>query len=242
MKGTGLPPNRIVFSERFSCPVSRLHHRGNRAAALLVQRAAGRLPDLRRSWREAPVVRHRSWSCPIRSAEPSRRARSCHGPRAIRPHPYYMQVLGQSREGNSNSISTTPWEEFEQRTSSRHHPQRHQGPASHAHASRTGARSYDREKAVRRRRSAISTAACCRPKAPGCSEELAKFQTAAAVRDLPRQARLKPRRRWRSRLPGEDISISPPPRSVGDARAFFLEAPGAQLNEDAERQIAACRS
>ena len=51
------PPGRILFSEKFACPVSRLHHRRDRAAAVLVQRAAGRLPGLRRPRREAGVRR-----------------------------------------------------------------------------------------------------------------------------------------------------------------------------------------
>ena len=40
---------RTVFSSRFACPVSRLHHRGDRAAAVQLQQPARRLPGLRRS-------------------------------------------------------------------------------------------------------------------------------------------------------------------------------------------------
>ena len=43
---------RTVFSARFACPVSGFTHRGDRAAAVLVQRSAGRLPGLRRPGRE----------------------------------------------------------------------------------------------------------------------------------------------------------------------------------------------
>jgi excinuclease ABC subunit A len=47
MKGTGLPPNRIVFSEKFACPVIGLHHRRNRTAPVQLQRAA---------WAPAPIA------------------------------------------------------------------------------------------------------------------------------------------------------------------------------------------
>ena len=40
---------RITFSARFACPGVGLHHRGDRAAAVLVQRAGRRLPQVRRS-------------------------------------------------------------------------------------------------------------------------------------------------------------------------------------------------
>ena len=42
---------RTVFSSRFACPVSRLHHRGDRAAAVQLQLPARRLPGLRRAGR-----------------------------------------------------------------------------------------------------------------------------------------------------------------------------------------------
>ena len=44
----GEEPQRITFSEKFACPVSRLHHPRDRAAAVLVQRPVRRLPGLRR--------------------------------------------------------------------------------------------------------------------------------------------------------------------------------------------------
>ena len=41
-------PRRILFSSKFACPVSRLHHRRDRAEAVLVQQSVRRLPGLRR--------------------------------------------------------------------------------------------------------------------------------------------------------------------------------------------------
>ena len=56
LKGAGVP-GRIVFSEKFACPVSGLHHRRDRAAPVLVQRPAGRVPGVRRARREADLRR-----------------------------------------------------------------------------------------------------------------------------------------------------------------------------------------
>jgi excinuclease ABC subunit A len=50
-------PKRLLFSERFACPVSGLHHRGDRAAAVLLQQPARRLPGLRRPGHEAGLRR-----------------------------------------------------------------------------------------------------------------------------------------------------------------------------------------
>ena len=53
---------RTVFSSRFACPVQRLHHRGNRAAAVQLQLAARRLPGLRRA-RRGNLLRPGNWWC-----------------------------------------------------------------------------------------------------------------------------------------------------------------------------------
>ncbi len=62
MKGTGIPDNRIVFSEKFACPVSGFTIPEIEPRLFSLQRPAGRLPRLRRTGRAA-AVRRRSWWC-----------------------------------------------------------------------------------------------------------------------------------------------------------------------------------
>ena len=60
----GRAHQRITFSAKFACPGQRLHHRRDRAAAVLLQRARlRRLPDLRRA-RGGTGLRSRRWWCP----------------------------------------------------------------------------------------------------------------------------------------------------------------------------------
>jgi excinuclease ABC subunit A len=57
MKGAGIPANRIVFSEKFACPVSGFTIAEIEPRLFLLQRPARRLPGLRRPRREAAVRR-----------------------------------------------------------------------------------------------------------------------------------------------------------------------------------------
>jgi excinuclease ABC subunit A len=50
-------PERILFSEKFACPVVRLHHSRNRAPAVLLQQPLWRLSGLRRARRRAAYRR-----------------------------------------------------------------------------------------------------------------------------------------------------------------------------------------
>jgi len=52
---THAPDGRIIFSEKFACPVSGLFHRPNRAAPVQLQRAAGACPGWRRPRRGAAL-------------------------------------------------------------------------------------------------------------------------------------------------------------------------------------------
>ena len=127
-------PHRLLREIRL--PGQRLHHRGDRAAAVLLQRPARRLPDLRRAGREAAV--RPAAGRPERGADASRRARWCPGPSPTRRRPITCRCSPASRR-NTTSTSTTPWKELAAR-SARHHPPRHQGQAACRSPSRTGAR------------------------------------------------------------------------------------------------------
>ncbi len=52
-KGRNENAERIIFSEKFACPVSGFTHAGDRAAAVLVQQSVWRLSGLRRAGRRA---------------------------------------------------------------------------------------------------------------------------------------------------------------------------------------------
>ena len=88
-QATAAAAERLMFSEKFACPVSGFTIAGDRAAAVLVQQSVRRLSGLRRSRREA-ALRSPTWSFPTRTrpcaVAPSRRGRSS-------TSPYYTQTL-----------------------------------------------------------------------------------------------------------------------------------------------------
>ena len=100
------------------------------------------------------------------------------------PSPYYMQVLGSPR----------PRLRFRPRTSrGRTCPRRRSASSSAAPAAARSpcasstAAAATRSRSRSRASSATSTAACSRPKAPGCARSCRATSRAAAVRDLPRR-------------------------------------------------------
>ena len=103
------PPGRIVFSEKFACPVSGFTIAEIEPRLFSLQRPAGRLPGLRRARREA-AVRSRAGR-PQRGALASRRARSSPGRKSNPPSPYYMQVLGSLAREFGFSLET-PWNDL----------------------------------------------------------------------------------------------------------------------------------
>ena len=120
-------PGRILFSREVRLPRQRLHHRRDRAAPVQLQRAAGRLPRLRRPRRKAGVRR---------------------GPR--RPQPRLVdqegrgRALGQVQPAlallHAGAELARPRLRLRPRNplgpafggGARRHPPRHQGPPGHA--------------------------------------------------------------------------------------------------------------
>jgi excinuclease ABC subunit A len=82
---------RIIFSGEVRLPGVRLHHRGDRAAALLVQQPVRRLPGLRRPRHRAVLRGLTSW-CRTRLLSLNRGAIAPWA-RTSATSPYYQQTL-----------------------------------------------------------------------------------------------------------------------------------------------------
>ena len=229
MKGTGLPANRIVFSEKFACPVSgftiaeiepRLFSFNSPQGACPACDGLGeRLefdPDL--------IVPNESLSLKKGAVVPWAKSNP--------PSPYYMQVLGSLAREFGFSLET-PWNELlpEQQLIILH------GTGGKPVTLRfvDGRKSYEVQKPFEgvignlNRRMLQTDSAWMR-------EELSKFQTAQPC-ETCHGARLKPEA-LAVKIAGEDISI-PTRRSVVDALDWFtsLQEESSPLTET-QRQIA----
>ena len=226
MKGTGLPPNRIVFSERFACPVS----------GFTIEEIAPRLFSFNAPQGACPscdglgeklhfdtqlIVPNPALSIKKGAVVPWAKSNP--------PSPYYMQVLGSLARQFEFDLDT-PWNEL-----SEHHRDIILNGTQGLPVTlrfQDGRKSYEVKKPfegvvgnLKRRMLQTESA--------WMQEELAKFQAAAPC-ETCHGARLKPEA-LAVKIAGEDISISTR-RSVGDALVFF-EGLGAQLNKT-QSQIA----
>lgn len=211
MKGTGLPDNRIVFSERFACPVS----------GFTIEEIAPRLFSFNAPQGACPacdglgeklhfdtqlVVPNPALSIKKGAVVPWAKSNP--------PSPYYMQVLGSLAKHFEFSLDT-PWQDL-----SEHHRDVILNGTQGLPVTlrfQDGRKSYEVKKPFEgvvgnlTRRMLQTESAWMR-------EELAKFQAAAPC-EVCHGARLKPEA-LAVKIAGEDISI-PTRRSVGDALAFF---------------------
>ncbi len=211
MKGTGLPDNRIVFSERFACPVS----------GFTIEEIAPRLFSFNAPQGACPacdglgeklhfdtqlVVPNPALSIKKGAVVPWAKSNP--------PSPYYMQVLGSLAKHFEFSLDT-PWQDL-----SEHHRDIVLNGTQGLPVTlrfQDGRKSYEVKKPFEgvvgnlMRRMLQTESAWMR-------EELAKFQAAAPC-EVCHGARLKPEA-LAVKMAGEDISI-PTRRSVGDALAFF---------------------
>jgi excinuclease ABC subunit A len=226
MKGTGLPPNRIVFSERFACPVS----------GFTIEEIAPRLFSFNAPQGACPscdglgeklhfdpqlIVPNPALSIKKGAVVPWAKSNP--------PSPYYMQVLGSLARQFEFDLDT-PWTEL-----SEHHRDIILNGTQGLPVTlrfQDGRKSYEVKKPfegvvgnLKRRMLQTESA--------WMQEELAKFQAAAPC-ETCHGARLKPEA-LAVKIAGEDISISTR-RSVGDALVFF-EGLGAQLDKT-QSQIA----
>ncbi|WP_417595402.1 excinuclease ABC subunit UvrA [Parasphingorhabdus sp.] len=226
MKGTGLPPNRIVFSERFACPVS----------GFTIEEIAPRLFSFNAPQGACPscdglgeklhfdtqlIVPNPALSIKKGAVVPWAKSNP--------PSPYYMQVLGSLARHFEFDLET-PWNEL-----SEHHRDVILNGTQGLPVTlrfQDGRKSYEVKKPfegvvgnLKRRMLQTESA--------WMQEELAKFQAAAPC-ETCHGARLKPEA-LAVKIAGEDISISTR-RSVGDALEFF-EGLGAKLDKT-QSQIA----
>jgi excinuclease ABC subunit A len=228
MKGTGLPPNRIVFSEKFACPVSGFTIAEIEPRLFSFNAPQGACPACdglgeKMLFDEDLVVPNHALSLKKGAIVPWAKSNP--------PSPYYMQVLGSLAREYGFSLET-PWEEL--------------SPEIHdviLHGTRgkpvtltfvDGKKSYDVRKPFEgvignlNRRLLSTESAWMR-------EELSKYQSAAAC-ETCHGARLKPEA-LAVKVGMRDIS-SVTRLSVVDALAWFSAIPAEltdQQNAIAER-------
>ncbi len=220
MKGTGLPDNRIVFSERFACPVS----------GFTIEEIAPRLFSFNAPQGACPscdgLGEKLHFDTQLIVPNPAlsiRKGAVVPWAKSNPPSPYYMQVLGSLARHFEFDLDT-PWNEL-----SEHHQDIVLNGTQGLPVTlrfQDGRKSYEVKKPfegvvgnLKRRMLQTESA--------WMQEELAKFQAAAPC-ETCHGARLKPEA-LAVKIAGEDISISTR-RSVGDALKFF-EGLGVQLDK-----------
>ncbi|HEX8320227.1 excinuclease ABC subunit UvrA, partial [Longimicrobium sp.] len=219
MKGAGIPANRIVFSEKFACPVSGFTIAEIEPRLFSFNAPQGACPACdglgeKLIFDEDLVVPNHSLSIKKGAVVPWAKSNP--------PSPYYMQVLGSLAREFGFSLET-PWEEL---------PGEVKLIVLHGTGGKPvtltfidGRKSYDVKKPFEgvignlNRRLLSTESAWMR-------EELSKYQSAAAC-EVCRGARLKPEA-LAVKIAGEDISHATH-LSVVDALAWF-EAMPATLN------------
>jgi excinuclease ABC subunit A len=211
MKGTGLPPNRIVFSEKFACPVSGFTIAEIVPRLFSFNAPQGACPECdglgeRLEFDPQLVVPNEALSLKQGAVVPWAKSNP--------PSPYYMQVLTSLAKAYDFEL-TTPWNVLEpdQRLIILHGT----GGMPVELTFQDGRKSYTVKKAFEgvignlNRRMLQTDSAWMR-------EELGKFQTAQPC-DTCHGARLKPEA-LSVKIAGTDIS-GPTRMSVADALAWF---------------------
>jgi excinuclease ABC subunit A len=215
MKGAGIPANRIVFSEKFACPVSGFTIPEIEPRLFSFNAPQGACPACdglgeKLLFDEQLVVPNEALSLKKGAIVPWAKSNP--------PSPYYMQVLASLAKEFGFSLDT-PWAELpgEVRLIILHGT----GGKPVTLRFQDGRKSYDVKKAFEgvignlNRRLLQTESAWMR-------EELSKYQTAQPCETCG-GARLKPEARS-VKIASEDISISTR-RSVVDALAFFSAMP-----------------
>jgi len=226
LKGAGVPDNRIIFSERFACPVSGFTIEEIEPRLFSFNAPQGACPACdglgeKQSFDPQLVVPNEDLSLKKGAVVPWAKSNP--------PSPYYMQVLGSLARHFEFSLDT-PWRDLDQH---------HRDVILHGTQGlpvtlrfQDGRKSYEVKKPFEgvignlNRRLLQTESAWMR-------EELSKYQTAQPC-ETCHGARLKPEA-LAVKIAREDISISTR-RSVADALAWFQGLP-AQLGEQ-QNQIA----
>ncbi|GAB5480567.1 MAG: excinuclease ABC subunit UvrA [Parasphingorhabdus sp.] len=226
MKGTGLPDNRIVFSERFACPVS----------GFTIEEIAPRLFSFNAPQGACPACDglgeklHFDTQLVVPNPELSiKKGAVVPWAKSNPPSPYYMQVLGSLAKHFEFSLDT-PWQDL-----SEHHRDIILNGTQGLPVTlrfQDGRKSYEVKKPFEGVVGNL-TRRMLQTESNWMREELAKFQAAAPC-EVCHGARLKPEA-LAVKIAGEDISI-PTRRSVGDALDFFNGL--ADQLDKTQRQIA----
>ncbi len=226
MKGTGLPANRIVFSEKFACPVSGFTIAEIAPRLFSFNAPQGACPDCdglgeRQEFDPQLVVPNEALSLKKGAVVPWAKSNP--------PSPYYMQVLASLAAAYDFSLET-PWNELapEQRLLILHGT----GGMPVALTFKDGRKEYTVNKAFEgvignlNRRLLQTDSAWMR-------EELNKFQTSQPC-ETCHGARLKPEA-LSVKIAGVDISV-PTRMSVADAVEWFSNVDQTLTNQ--QQQIA----
>ncbi len=226
MKGTGLPPNRIVFSEKFACPVSGFTIAEIAPRLFSFNAPQGACPDCdglgeRLEFDPQLVVPNESLSLKKGAVVPWAKSNP--------PSPYYMQVLASLAKAYDFNLET-PWNELQpdQRLIILYGT----GGLPVELTFKDGRKEYTVRKAFEgvvgnlNRRMLQTDSAWMR-------EELNKFQTAMPC-ETCHGARLKPEA-LSVKIAGADIA-TPTKMSVGDALVWFGSVEETLTNQ--QQQIA----
>ena len=226
MKGTGLAPNRIVFSEKFACPVSGFTIAEIAPRLFSFNAPQGACPDCdglgeRLEFDEQLVVPNESLSLKKGAIVPWAKSNP--------PSPYYMQVLSSLARAYGFDLET-PWNELapDQRLIILHGT----GGMAVELTFKDGRKEYTVRKAFEgvvgnlKRRMLQTDSAWMR-------EELNKFQTSQPC-ETCHGARLKPEA-LSVKIAGVDIA-TPTKMSVGDALKWFGSVETTLTNQ--QQQIA----
>ncbi len=226
MKGTGLPANRIVFSEKFACPVSGFTIAEIAPRLFSFNAPQGACPDCdglgeRQEFDPQLVVPNEALSLKKGAVVPWAKSNP--------PSPYYMQVLASLAAAYDFSLET-PWNALapDQRSIILHGT----GGMPVALTFKDGRKEYTVQKAFEgvignlNRRLLQTDSAWMR-------EELNKFQTSQPC-ETCHGARLKPEA-LSVKIAGVDISI-PTRMSVADAVVWFNDVSDTLTNQ--QQQIA----
>lgn len=224
MKGTGLPPNRIVFSEKFACPVSGFTIAEIEPRLFSFNAPQGACPACdglgeRLVFDEDLVVPNHDLSLKKGAVVPWAKSNP--------PSPYHMQVLGSLAREFGFSLDT-PWKDLPEEV---HYTILHgTGGKPVTLTFVDGRKSYDVKKPFEgvignlNRRMLQTESAWMR-------EELSKYQAAHAC-ETCHGARLKPEA-LAVKIAGRDIS-SVTSLSVTDALPFFANLPAALTPQSQE--------
>ena len=226
MKGTGLPPNRIVFSEKFACPVSGFTIAEIAPRLFSFNAPQGACPDCdglgeRQEFDPQLVVPNEHLSLKKGAVVPWAKSNP--------PSPYYMQVLASLAKAYDFDLDT-PWDELapDQKLIILHGT----GGMPVELTFKDGRKSYSVRKAFEgvignlNRRLLQTDSAWMR-------EELSKYQTSQPC-ETCHGARLKPEA-LAIKIAGVDIA-TPTKMSVGDALVWFGNVETTLTNQ--QQQIA----